>query len=80
MGDGDGRYVALLELDAAEKFGADDEIVLRRYGRGEREGCRLAIGDLEREGDGDGGASSVGMFIAMTTLLIHKKGEGVNRD
>lgn len=62
VGEGDGRYVALLEFDAAERCSEDDEIVLRRYGRGEREGCRRAAGDLERVGDG--GASSMGMSIA----------------
>jgi hypothetical protein len=76
VGEGDGRYAELLEFDAAEKRSVDDEVALRRYGRGEREGWRMAAGDVERVGDG--GASRIGMFIVETCGRSNDK--DINRE
>lgn len=52
VGSSEGRYVALREFDAAEGRGVLEGRVLRRYGRGERESCRVGSGDEDRVGVG----------------------------
>lgn len=62
-----------LELDAAEERCVDDGRVLRRYGRGDRDGCLFAeAGEVERAGVG--GASSIGVSIAGISIWDDRDG------